>query len=324
MIAANVRDSVAAGHLFGVEVPHLPPLRATAHVTGPRDGYVFDDLKLALGRTSAQGRVVYAAGKPRPRVTANLSGPLVDLSELSSIQLKPGGTNPLLAADVDADIRFDRVMLPDRRALGPVSGVARLTAGAVELKQFTVAVDGASAMMDGRINEPLTITGLSLMVNASIKHGAGLSALTGQRLQNLPAFTASGKLTDVPAGYALSGLKLVSAAMTITGDVAVTRGAERFKISVKASSPLLDLSEYMHPAAASSTAKPAAPGARAIPDVQLPLDVLRAIDVDLDLRFDTLKSSNASCSAHCWCTRWSPTGSSRPHRYNLPSRRARR
>ena len=292
-ITANISDSTAAGRLFGADLPRLPALRAKARLAGPQGGYVFDDLTLVLGRTSVQGRVVFAPGEPRPRVTANLSGPLVDLSELPSARAKPGGTSPLLAADVEADIRFDRVVLPDRRALGPVSGGVRLAAGAVELKQFTVAVDGASAMLDGRINDPLTPAALELMVNAKVTRGAGLAAFTGLRLQNLPAFTASGKLTDVPNGYALAGLKLAYAATTIAGDVAVTRGAKRFKVSAKGSSPLLDVSAFMRPAAAGGAAKPASAGARAIPDVPLPLDALRVIDADLDLRIDAVKFSDA-------------------------------
>ncbi len=87
-IAANLSDSVAAGRWFDADLPLLPALRATARFTGPQGGYVFDDLKLALGRTSVQGRVVFVPGKPRPRVTANLSGPLVDLAELPSIAAK--------------------------------------------------------------------------------------------------------------------------------------------------------------------------------------------------------------------------------------------
>jgi hypothetical protein len=237
---------------------------------------------------------VFALGEPRPRVTANLSGTLVDLSELPSVQPKTGRPNPLLAADVEADLRFNRVVLPSRQALGPVNGMARLAAGVIELKQFIVAVDGASAMLDGRINDPLTLAALDLMVNAKLTHGAGLAAFTGLRLQNLPAFTASGRLTDVPNGYALAGLKLASATTTIAGDAAITRGAKRYKVSVKATSPLLDVSAFMPAEALGGTAKPAAPGARAIPDVPLPLDVLRVIDADLDLRFDTVKIGEAA------------------------------
>jgi hypothetical protein len=288
-VTANVSDSTAAGRLFGIDVPRLPALHAAAHVAGPRDGYVFDDLKLALGHTSVQGRVAFTPGDPRPRVTANLSGTLVDLSELPSVHQKTGDTSPLLAADIEAVMRFNRVMLPNRHALGPVSGTARLTAGAIELKQFVVAVDGASATLDGRINEPRTPAGLELNVNAKLMHGAGLTAFTGLSLQNLPAFTASGKLTDVPNGYALAGLTLAGAATTIAGDVTVTRGAKRFKVSAKANSPLLNLPAFVQPAAAGNTAKRVAPGTRAIPDVPLPLDSLNAIDADLDLRFDALK-----------------------------------
>jgi len=293
-LAANISDSTAAGHVFGADLPRLPAFRATARLSGPQGGYTFDDLTLALGRTSVQGRVLFAPADPRPRITANLSGPLVDLSELPLAQPKPGEPNPLLAADVEADIRLNRVVLPNRRALGPVSGSARLTAGAAELKQFIVAVDGASATLDGRIDDPLKPAGLELMVNAKVTHTAGLGAFTGLHMQNFPAFTANGKLTDVPNGYAIAGLQLASAATTITGDVTVTRGATRFKVSAKARAPFLDFSAFTGPAGTGDSAKPAASGTRAIPDVPLPGDFLRVIDADLDLRFETVKFSTAA------------------------------
>ncbi|HSQ05662.1 MAG TPA: AsmA-like C-terminal region-containing protein, partial [Burkholderiales bacterium] len=294
MVTADVSDSTAAGRLLGTDLPRLPALRATAHLTGPEGGYVFDDLRLAMGRTTTQGRVVFVPGEPRPHVTAKLSGPLLDLSELPTAQTKPDGKNPLLVADVEADIRFERVVLPDRRTLGPVSGGARLAAGVVDLKQFSVAVDGASATMDGRIGDPLTLAAVELMVNAQVTRGAGLTALTGLRLQNLPEFTASGKLTDMPNGYALAGLKLAHAATTIAGDVAVTHGDKRFKVSAKASSPVLDISALVRPAATESATKSAAAGARVIPDVPVALDVLRLIDADLELRIDAIKFTDAA------------------------------
>jgi hypothetical protein len=55
----------------------------------------------------------------------------------------------------------------------------------------------------------------------------------------LPAFTASGKVTDAD-GYAFTGLKVAFTRTTISGDFNLTRGAERFKLQAKASSPLLD------------------------------------------------------------------------------------
>jgi hypothetical protein len=293
-LTANINDSVAAGRLFGFDVPRLPVLRASTRVAGPQGGYAFDELKLALGRTSVQGRVVFTPAEPRPRVTATLSGTLVDLSELPSLHSKPDAPNPLLAADVDADLRVNRVVLPGRQTLGPVSGTARLADGAVELKQFVVAVDGATATFDGKIKDPLKPAALDLMVNAKIAHGAGLAAFTGLRLHDLPAFALSGRLTDVASGYALAGLKLGGTATNIAGDVAITRGSKRFKVSAKTTSPLLDVSAFVQPAAADSAPKPTIAGARIIPDVPIPLEVLRVIDADLDLRFDTVKFGDAA------------------------------
>ena len=60
--------------------------------------------------------------------------------------------------------------------LKQVSGKVRLDAGAIELKQFAAAIDGASAMFDGRIGEPRKPAQLELMVNAQMTRGAGLAA----------------------------------------------------------------------------------------------------------------------------------------------------
>jgi uncharacterized protein involved in outer membrane biogenesis len=293
-ISANVSDSAAAGRLFGVEVPRLPPLRLKARLSGPKGGYVLDDLSLSLGRSSATGRAVFVPGEPRPRLTAKLAGPLADLSELPLPSRKQGATNPLLAADIDASIRFDRVTLPGRRALGAVSGDAALAAGRLELTQFSVAVDGASAIIDGAIKEPLAAAGLDLAVSAKVARGTGLAVLTGMQLEHLPPFTASGKLTDTPGGYALGGMKLVHAAATISGDVAVTRSAKRYKVSAKASAPLLDVAAFLRPAAARDKAAPEGAGARLIPDVPLPLDLLRGFDADVDLRADAIRYGDAA------------------------------
>ena len=304
-IALNITDSAVAGNLLGIDLPRLPAMRATARITEAPGGYAFEDLKVALGRSSMQGRVTHAAGEPRSRITADLSGPLVDLSELPRAQQEPGGANPLLAADVEANVRFAKVVLPGRQVFGPVSGGVRLAAGALELQQLTVAVDGASATLDGRIGDPLKPAALDLTVNARVAHAAGLEALAGHRIPGMPVFTASGKLTDLPNGYALSGLRFVHAATTLTGDIAITRGPKRFKISAKGSSPLLDVSLLKTSSGTESTpkakaavepggAKPKRANTRAFRNLPLPLNILRVIDADLDLRFDAVKVREAA------------------------------
>jgi hypothetical protein len=286
-LTANVSDSTAAGRLFGADLPHLPVMRATARVTGPQGGYVFDDLNLDLGRSSVQGRVAYKPGALRPLVKTNLTGPRLDLSELPSVPANPGGTSPLLAADIDADISFDQVVLPDRRELGPVSGRVQLADGAVELN-LTVAVDGASATLQGRVRDPQTPAGIELSVNAKSAHSAGLSALTGHHLPDWP-FTASCKLTDVPGGYVIADLKLAYAATTIDGNVKIIHAGNRLKVNLKASSPLLDFNAFARPDATKGAAKPVPAGTELIHDMAFPVEVLNGIDANVDLRIDKIK-----------------------------------
>ncbi len=264
-----------------------------ASVRSPRS-YSFDDLKLSFGRSSVQGRVAFVPGEPRPRVTLKLGGALLDLSVVSSKQ-KSEDSNPLLAADVDAELQFERVVLPDRRELGPVNGAMSLIAGALEFKQLRIGLQGTSATMSGTIADPLKPAGIAMAVNLEASSGDGIATFTGLRgLARLRAFNASGKVTDVADGYAFTSLRLAFAATTISGDASLTRGAERFKLQAVATSPLLDFTGIRRAEAPQESAKPAASVGRVIPDADLPLDVLRAIDADLDLRIDAVNLSDSA------------------------------
>ena len=261
---------------------------------GSQRSYAFDDLQFAFGRSSVRGRVAFAAGEQRPRVTLKLGGPMLDLS-VASPKKDSEGPNPLLAADVDADVRFERVVLPDRREFAPVNGSMTLIAGALELKQLHVGLEGTSATMSGTIADPLKPSGIAMAVNVEATNGEGIATLTAlPALRQLRAFTASGKVTDVPDGYAVTGLKVAFRPTTISGDFNLTRGAERFKLQAKASSPLLDLTALKRVETPKDGTKPAAAAARVIPDVDLPLDLLRKIDADLDLRIEAVKLGDAA------------------------------
>ena len=265
----------------------------TAADARARRGYVLDDFVLDAGRSSVRGRITLASGEPRLRIAAKLQGPLLDLSALARTPQKRDDSNPLLAADVDADVRFDRIVLPDRRALGVTGGLS-LAAGALKLNRLRVAVDGASAVADGTIAQPREFAGLALAMDVDVVDYAGIVAFFKRKdLADLPAFSASGRLSDVPNGYSLADLKLAFAAATMTGDAKLTRGAERPALWAKLSSPLLDLTALKQ-RTPETAAKPASAGARVIPDVALPVADLRAIDADLDVRIDKLKYSDAA------------------------------
>ena len=284
MLNVKLNDSIAAGRLFGLDLPHLPAAKASTKLSVTNGSYVFDELQFGLGRTSVSGRLSFLPGAPRPRVTANLSGALVDLSELPFTTTKSGANNPLLAADVDADLKFDRVVLEKGRVLNAVNGKLQLTAGAVELKQFGAAVVGASVTADGTIKDPLTPAGIDLKLNVKMTRGNGLATLTGLQLDSVPPFTANAKLTDVPGGFAFADFTLAAAAATITGSGTLIRGPKRYKVSVKANSPMLDAVALIGPATKST---------RAVPDIPLPVDALQIVDADLDLHFDSVKFDEA-------------------------------
>ncbi len=277
------------------DAPEVPIATAVDGRAGALRSYAFENLELAFGRSSVRGRVAFVPAEPRPRVTLKLGGPLLDLSIVSSSQQKSDGSNPWLLADVDADVQFERVVLPDRRELGRVNGSMNLIAGELEFKQLSIELGGASATMSGTIADPLKPAGITMAVDVQATNGEGLATLTAlQGLRQLRAFHANGKVTDVPDGYAIAGLKLAFPATTISADASLTRGAERFKLQATATSPLFDFTALPRAATSEGTAKPAASAARVIPDLTLPLDLLRSIDADLDLRVDAVKLGDAA------------------------------
>ena len=291
-VSATISDSEAAGRLFGTRLPRLPVIHAAARLRDVADGYAADEIKLTLGRSALQGSAMFAGGEPRPRLSATLSSPLIDLAELLPASAQRPATQPGQTSDgidIDATLQIDRVQLPNHRSLGPLRGAARLLAGALELKRFAVAVDGAQATLDGRIGDPLALRAIDLQIDAQLTHSAGLAALTATRLGALPAFKLSGRLTDPADGYRIADLELKLPATTIAGEVTVARGKARPRIEVKASSPLLDLGAPASAASATKSGKTAATGKRLIPPMALPLDHLKRVDGSVDLRFDAVK-----------------------------------
>jgi hypothetical protein len=100
---------------------------------------------------------------------------MLDLSAASS-KKHSEGSNPLFAADVDADVQFERVELPDRRELAPVNGSMTLIAGALELKELHVGLEGTSATLSGHDSaDPLKPSGIAMAVNVEATNGEGIA-----------------------------------------------------------------------------------------------------------------------------------------------------
>ncbi|HEX9180727.1 MAG TPA: hypothetical protein VF859_10055, partial [Burkholderiales bacterium] len=223
-LSADISDPGFLTRFAGKYLPRFPPLKLAAHFSNPRGQYEFDDVKLAAGRTSLQGRLVYVPAEPRPQIRTVFTGTMLDLSE---IRMPEGGSkaasrdieDPSKTPAVDAEFRLDRLVLPNKRDLGPVSGRTVLSDGMAELQQLSISAPGASALVHGTVASPLRASGLNLAVKAQVKESAALTGLAGVEIPSLPPFTLSGQLTDVENGYALSDMEMAFAATKISGDL---------------------------------------------------------------------------------------------------------
>lgn len=287
-LVLDVSDPAFPSRLAGRALPRLPPLRLSAQVTDAGGQYALDDLRLSLGRSALQGRLTLATAGPRPRIGATLKGALLDLSEIRPpAGARPPG-NPLDAADIEADIRLERLVLPGKQALGPVSGRIAVSAGKLELHQLAVAAGGASAVVDGTVADVLKPAGLDLAVNAEVKDTAGLAVLLDTDLPRLPPFKASARLSGGSEAFTLSGLKLAFAATTVSGELSAAREATRFRVRATLASPVLDTTEFF----AEKEPEPKAaraPRERVFSGDPLQLGLLRAADANLDLKVETLR-----------------------------------
>lgn len=293
-LSADISDPGFLSRVGGMDLPRLPPLKLAARLANPGGQYEFDDVKLAMGRSALQGRVTYLPAQPRPQLRAVVAGALLDLSEIRPPRggagtTSGGGGDPLKGTALDAEIRLERLVLPDRRAVGPVSGRVVLGDGKATLHELAVAVEGASAVLDGTVAEPLEFSGLDLAVKAEVKDSAALARLAEVEIPALPPFRLSGRLSDVENGYALGGLQLAFGATTVVGELTATRVASRPAVRASLTSPLFDLAEFLPAKPGAGSAKPAADG-RLIPDAPLPFGVLRAADATLDLRVERLRA----------------------------------
>ena len=169
-----------------------------------------------------------------------------------------------------------------------------------------LAAAGAKISLAGNVADPVRLSGTDIRVNADIPDLAALPGLAQAGVPPLKGITAQTRLTDLAGnpglltGFVLHDLTLASPQLQLDGEIAVTR----------ASPPLLQGSLHMArldtsvlrsahvvapiPAAAGASPPPApsAPSRpapkRLIPDQELPLGFLHAVDADLTITIGEL------------------------------------
>ncbi|HSB73642.1 MAG TPA: AsmA family protein [Candidatus Methylomirabilis sp.] len=168
VVALESKDLRSAAKAFGAETPALPSLSVTTRVKDAQGAYAFEELKASVGKSTLAGSGAVSKGAPRPRVSAKLASPLLDLSELlpagGGAQAKPSAARtpaepskdkrmfpadplplaPLKAADADLDVKIDRLVLPNKMPIEALAVRLVLAGGRLEIQPFSSRVGGGA------------------------------------------------------------------------------------------------------------------------------------------------------------------------------------
>jgi len=166
-VAVESKDLRSAGKTFEVDLPPLPPLSVAARVRDAQGAYAFDGLKASVGKSHLAGSgTIWIAG-PRPRLKAQLTSTLVDLSELlprdgamrtgAASQKIPAASEDkrvfpadplplsvLKTADADLDLKVDRLVLPNKFSVETLAARVALSGGRVEVQPFGTRIGGGA------------------------------------------------------------------------------------------------------------------------------------------------------------------------------------
>jgi uncharacterized protein involved in outer membrane biogenesis len=173
VVALESKDLKSAAKAFGVETPALPPLSVTARVKDAQGAYAFEEVKASVGKSTLAGSGAISVGAPRPKVSAQLASPLLDLSELlpagGKAQAKPAAAQTpaepskdtrmftaeplplesLKTADADLGVKIDRLILPNKLPIEALVVRLVLTGGRLEIQPFSGRV--GSGAIGGRL-----------------------------------------------------------------------------------------------------------------------------------------------------------------------------
>ncbi len=169
-----------------------------------------------------------------------------------------------------------------------------------------LAASGAKLTLAGTLADPARLSGADLRLQGDIPDLAALSDLAHTELPKLKAISGQARLTDLPGkpglftGFALHGLKLTSPQVQFDGEMAITRGSPPLvqgtlhaaridTAALRAAGPAEGATAAPVSVPAPGPAPPSAPPPkRLIPDRELALDALRAVNADLGVTIGEL------------------------------------
>lgn len=240
LVSARVADPKQLGYFAWLTAPTLPPLKLQGHVTQSRDGYAIRDFAVHLGNTSLSGTTTIAPRTPRWKLTAQLTGPLVDMRELTS-QPAPGAAPPpppkegerlfsdkplslgwLDAIDLDLRLQAERLVPEGGSELYAVNAHVVLADGKFSLDPLLLKLSPGGNTLSVRLRAHATPAG-KFDVNASAQ-GAGIEVAHLVALAHRPS-SISGGPTDVTLDVHATGGSLRELMAGLNGEAKFVVGA---------------------------------------------------------------------------------------------------
>ena len=99
-VRADIPESESLARLAGARIPRLPPLKLEGEVKSDKQVYTVESIKLSVGKSAASGSIKAVFSGGRPKITADIAAPLVDVQELRG----PGVAQPSAARKASGKI----------------------------------------------------------------------------------------------------------------------------------------------------------------------------------------------------------------------------
>lgn len=290
-VSSQIQSTAGLARLLGAKLPALPPTTLKARLTDSKGDYVLDDIQAAVGKSTVSGRLAADLDGPRPRLTASLTSSGLDLSspDKSAPPANKGARVfsdapfPLAgmkAVDLDADLKLDALVLPNRLRLEAVSAKIGLRNGKLEANPLALRAGGGSVR--GRLEADVS----SGRTAAVYLRASGKDIDLGKMLAEMGKGDGmQGGKTDLNIDVRGNGASLRGVMAGLSGQALVVIGPARVSRTLDLGGGILDLVN---------------PGRKQDPHTELKCAVLRLpakdgiVTIDRSVAYETSKINVAS------------------------------
>lgn len=167
-VRADIPKSGVLARLIGERIPDLPPLKLQGEVKSAKRVHAFEHVKLTMGESVASGSGKVDLIGARPKISADITAPVIDLRELREPDAKgraaPARTSgrvfshdplplaALNAVDADVNLKIERLVLPPALLFEAVRGRVALSRGKLETRSVAMRMGEGDVTFAGALD----------------------------------------------------------------------------------------------------------------------------------------------------------------------------